>query len=236
MSSLLEVRDVYGGYGDSDILKGFSLEVEQNEIVCLIGPNGAGKSTAMKSLFGLVRISQGEITLRGRSLKGLSPSAVVRRGVGFVPQVANVFASLSIVENLEMGGFLSDASTQRAAMAHIFDLFPPLRAKKAQKASTLSGGMRQMLAMGRALMLAPEILLLDEPTAGLSPLYVEQIFQMLMKVRESGVTLVIVEQNARRALEISDRAAILVNGMTRRFDRASNLLNDEEIGSMFLGR
>ncbi len=236
MATLLKVSGVHGGYGDSDILKGFDLEVEDREIVCLIGPNGAGKSTAMKSLFGLVKVRAGDILLRGHSIKGLSPSEVVKLGVGFVPQVANIFGALTIRENLEMGGFLCDKVRRNQRMDRIFDLFTPLKDKRNQKAASLSGGTRQMLAMGRALMLEPEVLLLDEPTAGLSPLYVGQIFEMLMTVRESGVTLVMVEQNAQRALEISDRAAILVNGATRRFDRASTLLADKEIGALFLGR
>lgn len=232
--ALLEVDDVTGGYGEADILHGVSLRVEDGEVVAIVGPNGAGKSTAMKAVFGLVAIRQGRIRFRGEDVTGLSPDRIVRRGISYVPQTDNIFPSLSVDENLDMGAFLRRDGIA-AQKARIYDLFPPLQAKRRQPAGTLSGGQRQMVAMGRALMLDPGLLLLDEPTAGLSPKFMEQIFQIVRTVHATGVGILMVEQNAKQALALADRGYVLAMGRNRFEDRGQALLQNSEVAEMFLG-
>jgi len=231
---LLIMHEVRGGYGDADILHGVSLTVNPQEIVVIVGPNGAGKSTAMKAVFGLVKVRSGAILLAGEEITGWRPDAIVRRGVSFVPQVRNVFAEMTVQENLEMGAFLS-RSVREEEFERIYALFPDLKAKRHALAGSLSGGQRQMVAMGRALMLQPKLLLLDEPTAGLSPKYMEQIFQICRNVRDTGVAILLVEQHAKQALAFCDRGYVLATGTNRYEGTGQQLLNDPEIAQMFLG-
>lgn len=232
--SLLTAQDLYGGYGGGDILNGVSLRVDAGEVVVIVGPNGAGKSTAMKALFGLVNVRAGRVTFRDEDITRLSPDRIVGRGVCYVPQEANVFPSLTVLENLEMGAFIrkDDYSAQ---IERVFELFPPLKEKRGQAAGTLSGGQRQMVAIGRALMLDPEVLLLDEPTAGLSPKFIDLIFERIKGINASGVSILMVEQNARHALSLADRGYVLVLGANRYEDTGPNLLADREVAEMFLG-
>jgi branched-chain amino acid transport system ATP-binding protein len=234
VSAVLALEGISGGYGQADILHGVSLHVDPGEIVVVIGPNGAGKSTAIKAVFGLLRLSAGRITLTGRDITGLKTSEVVRAGVAYVPQSANVFPSLSVEENLEMGGFIRDDDL-RPRIREIYAMFPALEAKRRQAAGTLSGGQRQMVAMGKALMTDPRILLLDEPTAGLSPRFQDEILRVVRRIHEGGTPVLMVEQNARAALGIADRGYILVDGRNRREDRADRLLANPEVAQMFLG-
>lgn len=223
-----------GGYGDADILHGVSLRVEPGEIVVIVGPNGAGKSTALKAVFGLVKVRGGRIVLGGQDLTGKRPDQIVRAGISFVPQTENVFPTLTVEENLEMGAYLrnDDIAPQKA---RVFGLFPPLLEKRRQPAGTLSGGQRQMVAMGRALMLDPELLLVDEPTAGLSPLFMDQIFSILKAINHTGVAILMVEQNARQALAIADRGYVLATGQNRHEGTGRELLDDPAVAEMFLG-
>jgi branched-chain amino acid transport system ATP-binding protein len=232
--SLLTAEDLYGGYGGGDILNGVSMRVDTGEIVVIVGPNGAGKSTAMKALFGLVNVRSGRVNFRDEDITRLSPDRIVGRGVCYVPQEANVFPSLSVLENLEMGAFIrkDDYSAQ---IERVFELFPPLKEKRGQAAGTLSGGQRQMVAIGRALMLDPSVLMLDEPTAGLSPKFIDLIFERIQEVNASGVSILMVEQNARHALSLADRGYVLVLGANRHEDTGPNLLADREVAEMFLG-
>ncbi|WP_070987715.1 ABC transporter ATP-binding protein [Halofilum ochraceum] len=232
--SLLSAEALYGGYGGGDILNGVSMHVDAGEVVVIVGPNGAGKSTAMKALFGLVNVRSGRVTFRDQDITRLSPDRIVSRGVCYVPQENNVFPSLSVLENLEMGAFIrrDDYSAQ---IERIFELFPPLKEKRGQAAGTLSGGQRQMVAIGRALMLDPKVLLLDEPTAGLSPKFIDLIFERIQEINASGVSILMVEQNARHALSLADRGYVLVLGANRHEDTGPNLLADREVAEMFLG-
>jgi branched-chain amino acid transport system ATP-binding protein len=234
VSAVLALEGISGGYGQADILHGVSLHVDPGEIVVVIGPNGAGKSTAVKAVFGLLCLSAGRITLTGRDITGLKTSEVVRAGVAYVPQSANVFPSLSVEENLEMGGFIRDDDL-RPRIREIYAMFPALEAKRRQAAGTLSGGQRQMVAMGKALMTDPRILLLDEPTAGLSPRFQDEILRVVRRIHEGGTPVLMVEQNARAALGIADRGYILVDGRNRLEDRADRLLANPEVAQMFLG-
>lgn len=232
--SLLTAEELYGGYGGGDILNGVSLHVDAGEVVVIVGPNGAGKSTAMKALFGLVNVRSGRVTFRDEEITRLSPDRIVGRGVCYVPQEDNVFPSLTVLENLEMGAFIrkDDYSAQ---IERVFELFPPLKEKRAQAAGTLSGGQRQMVAIGRALMLDPKVLLLDEPTAGLSPKFIDLIFERIQEINASGVSILMVEQNARHALSLADRGYVLVLGANRHEDTGPNLLANREVAEMFLG-
>lgn len=232
--SLLVMENVTGGYGEADILHNVSLRVEPQEIVVIVGPNGAGKSTAMKAIFGLLRLRAGKIIFDGQDITNWKPDRVVRRGICFVPQTDNVFPSLSVQENLEMGAFVRDDDI-RPAMERVFELFPPLRAKRRQAAGTLSGGQRQMVAMGRALMLEPKLLLLDEPTAGLSPIFIDQIFEIVKQVNATGIGILMVEQNAKQALAIADRGYVMAQGANRHQGSGRDLLADREVAEMFLG-
>ena len=234
MTSTLELRDVVGGYGDTQILHGVSIADDPGEIVVIIGPNGAGKSTAIKAVFGLLQLSGGQVFLDGDDITNSAPDQVVRKGVCYVPQTSNIFPSLSVEENLEMGAFVRDDDiTPR--LAEIYDLFPPLLEKRRQTAGTLSGGQRQMVAMGKAMMLEPRILLLDEPTAGLSPKFRGEIFSIIKSVHAAGTPILMVEQNAKQALRIADRGYVLVDGRNKFTGTGRELLDDPEVAAMFLG-
>jgi ABC-type branched-subunit amino acid transport system ATPase component len=234
MSVLLEADGVVTGYGEVDILHGVSLLVEQGEIVAVIGPNGAGKSTLLKSVFGLLKLRKGRLLLEGNDATGLPPQKMVRHGVSYVPQSENVFPSLTIVENLEMGAFVS-SNGFKERVDEMFDLFPALAERPNIKAGSLSGGQRQMLALARALMLQPKLLLLDEPTASLSPKMVGDIFAKIHDINQKGVAILIVEQNAREALKLCHRGYILVMGRNAMEDTSQNLLHSEEVGRLYLG-
>jgi len=232
--SLLSVQNVVSGYGEMEILHGVSIEVHEGEIVTIIGPNGAGKSTLMKTVFGLIPTWEGRILFAGEDITRLPPERIVRRGLCYVPQENNIFPNLTVDENLEMGGYIREDNL-RDRMEEIYALFPDLAERRKTRAGKLSGGMRQMVALGRALMLEPRMLLLDEPSAGLAPLVVEMIFERIRAINERGVTVLMVEQNARRALEHSDRGYVLVDGRNRLDGSGKALLADPEIGRLFLG-
>jgi branched-chain amino acid transport system ATP-binding protein len=232
--TVLALDDVHAGYGENTVLHGVSLRVEPGEVVVVIGPNGAGKSTAMKAIFGMLTISAGRIVLEGAEITGLAPDRVVREGVCYVPQVGNVFVSLTVQENLEMGAYLRRDDV-RPRMAEIFAMFPDLAEKRREPAGSLSGGQRQMVAMGRALMLEPKVLMLDEPTAGLSPRYRGDIFETVKRINATGVPILMVEQNAKQALGIADRAYVLVDGENRHEGTGPELLADREVARLFLG-
>lgn len=231
---LLEARDVHGGYGGMNILNGVEMTLEADEVGVIVGPNGAGKSTMLKAIFGLLAISQGEILLRGKPIHNLPTNRLVERGMGFVPQEHNVFPSLTVKENLQIGAFLKPGNVKRM-LKQIYDFFPPLYDKRHQPAGELSGGQRQMVAMGRALMAEPSLLLLDEPTAGLSPLYMGEIFSQVKQINAAGVGVLMVEQNARQALAIADKGFVLAAGQNRFTDTGAALLADPDVARSFLG-
>jgi ABC-type branched-subunit amino acid transport system ATPase component len=232
--ALLDVRHVNSGYGEMTILRDVSIRADAGEVVTLIGPNGAGKSTLLKTIFGLLMPTEGRILFGDADITGLTPPSLVRRGMSFVPQVDNVFPSLTVQENLEMGAFVrSDGFAER--LEEMYTFFPTLRLKRKQRVGGLSGGERQMVAMGRALMLDPRLLLLDEPSAGLSPRLVEMIFEKIAEINQTGVALLIVEQNARRALRLSHRGYVLASGQVRLEGRGDQLLSDAEVGRLYLG-
>jgi len=232
--SLLAASDIYGGYGSVDILNGVSLIVEPGEIVTVVGANGAGKSTFIKALAGLVTIRSGTVRFNGNDITGIAPENAARIGISYVPQEHNVFTSLTVMENLEMGAFLrsDDYSDQ---LERIFTLFPRLRERRSQPVWQMSGGERQMVAMGRALMVEPKLLMLDEPTAGLSPLFMDQVFEQVKQINAMGIGILMVEQNAKQALAVSDRGYVLAMGRNRYEDRADKMLENKEIAEMFLG-
>ncbi len=232
--SLLDAREIHGGYGGADILHGVSLALDPGEIAVIVGPNGAGKSTAMKAVFGLLHVREGEVHFEGQDITNWAPEKIVGQGMCYVPQESNVFPSLTVHENLEMGAFIrgDDFSDQ---LTRVYDLFPPLKEKRQQKAGTLSGGQRQMVAIGRALMLDPRLLLLDEPTAGLSPHFIDLIFERIRAINEQGVGILMVEQNAKEALSFAHRGYVLVLGANRHEDTGPNLIDDPEVAEMFLG-
>jgi neutral amino acid transport system ATP-binding protein len=233
-SALLAVEDLVAGYvPEVDILTGVELTVREGEIVTVIGPNGAGKSTLIKSIFGLLPPRQGRVILRDEDLAGLRPHSITRRGMSYVPQLDNIFQSLTVEENLEMGAL--DTSRAETQMARVYELFPRLGERRTQTAGTMSGGERQLLAMGRALMPDPEVLLLDEPSAGLAPAFVEAIFAKIAEINEAGVTVVMVEQNARRALGMSDRGYVLDVGQNRFQGPGRELLEDPKVAELYLG-
>ncbi len=232
--ALLEVQDLKAGYGEMEILHDVSIQVDHGEIVSLIGPNGAGKSTLMKAIFGLVTPTGGTICFAGEDITGLKPHRIVPKGLSYVPQVENVFPSLTVEENLEMGAFLRKDNFQHR-LQEIYELFPVLARKRAQKVRELSGGERQMVAMGRALMLDPKLLLLDEPSAGLSPILVKMVFDQIKLINERGVSLLIVEQNAKEALKLSHRGYVLASGQKRFEGTGEEILANEEVGQLYLG-
>ncbi len=232
---ILEMKNITAGYTpEVDILHKVGISVNKGDIVSIIGPNGAGKSTLLKSIFGLLKPKEGKVLLRDKDITGLKPNRIAQNGVSYVPQVNNVFPSLTILENLEMGAFIrkDDYSKQ---MADIFELFPVLKERKDDKAGHLSGGQRQMVAMGRALMLNPEVLLLDEPSAGLAPIFVSSIFEKIREINATGVTIIIVEQNAREALKMSSHGYVLAMGKNVLDDEGKALLANEEVGRLYLG-
>jgi branched-chain amino acid transport system ATP-binding protein len=231
---LLDVRSVYGGYGGADILNGVDLEVGADEIVAIVGPNGAGKSTLMKAIFGLAAVRAGSIKFAGAEIAGLRADRLVRRGLGFVPQERNVFPTLTVRENLEMGGFIRREGIA-ARIEAVYEMFPPLREKRTQPAGQLSGGQRKMVALGRALMLEPRLLLLDEPTAGLSPRFTDLIFAKIEEINRGGAAVLMVEQNARAALMIAHRGYVLALGQNRMQGTGAELANDREVAKLFLG-
>jgi branched-chain amino acid transport system ATP-binding protein len=223
-----------GGYGGADILHDCTIGVEQGEIAVIVGPNGAGKSTAMKAVFGMLNIHQGSVQLDGEDITRLSPQDRVAKGMGFVPQNQNVFTSMSVEENLEMGAFIRrDDFTD--TMAQVFDLFPILKDKRRQPAGELSGGQRQQVAVGRALMTQPKVLMLDEPTAGVSPIVMDELFDRIIEVARSGIAILMVEQNARQALNIADKGYVLVQGRNRYTDTGAALMANPEVRKAFLG-
>lgn len=232
--SLLSARDVISGYGEMEILHDVSIDVREGEIVTIIGPNGAGKSTLMKAMFGLLRVWSGSVHFDGEDVTGLAPEQIVRRGICYVPQVDNIFPTLTVNENLEMGAYIRD-DNYRPQLEKVYDLFPDIADRRKTRAGKLSGGMRQMVAFGRALMLDPKMLMLDEPSAGLAPLIVELIFERIRAINEQGVTILMVEQNAKQALGYSDRGYVLVDGQNRAEGTGRDLLADPEIGRLFLG-
>jgi len=231
---LLEARDVVGGYGKMMILRGVTLGVEAGAIAVIVGPNGAGKSTALKAIFGLIPVQEGDVMLDGQSLAGLRADQMVTRGLALAPQTSNVFASLTIQENLEMGAF-QRRDDFSATLEKVYEIFPPLSERRTAQAGQLSGGQRQMLAMGRAMMSEPRVLLLDEPTAGLSPAFVEQTFNRILAIRDTGVGIVMVEQNAKQALSVADAGYVLASGENRHTGTGAELLADPEVRASFLG-
>ncbi|MCX7597068.1 MAG: ABC transporter ATP-binding protein [Fischerella sp.] len=232
---LLEVQNVHAGYiKDVDILQGVNFCVYPGELVTVIGPNGAGKSTLAKAIFGLLTPHTGTITFKGENITGLKPNQIVQRGMCYVPQIANVFPSLTVEENLEMGAFVRNAPLQ-PLKEKIFTMFPRLSDRRRQRAGTLSGGERQMLAMGKALMLEPSLLLLDEPSAALSPILVTQVFEQIKEINQGGTAIVLVEQNARKALEMAHRGYVLESGREAITGSGLELLNDPKVGELYLG-
>ncbi|MDE0942952.1 MAG: ABC transporter ATP-binding protein [Alphaproteobacteria bacterium] len=232
--SFLSGESMTGGYGGADILHDCTIGVEQGEIAVIVGPNGAGKSTAMKAVFGMLSIHQGTVQLDGEDITRLNPQDRVARGMGFVPQSQNVFTSMTVEENLEMGAFIrrDDISD---TMNQVFDLFPILKEKRRQPAGELSGGQRQQVAVGRALMTQPKVLMLDEPTAGVSPIVMDELFDRIIEVARSGIAILMVEQNARQALNIADKGYVLVQGRNRYTDTGAALLDNPEVRKAFLG-
>ena len=224
-----------GGYGTgADILHDCTVAVNKGEIAVIVGPNGAGKSTAMKAIFGMLTMRSGQVSIDGEDITNLSPQDRVAKGMAFVPQNQNIFTSLSVEENLEMGAFLREDDISET-MNQVFDLFPILKERRRQAAGELSGGQRQQVAVGRALMTQPKVLMLDEPTAGVSPIVMDELFDRIIDVAKTGISILMVEQNARQALEIADKGYVLVQGENRFTDTGSNLLSDPEVRKSFLG-
>jgi neutral amino acid transport system ATP-binding protein len=234
-TNLLEVNNVHAGYvKDLNILQGINFAIAPGELVAVIGPNGAGKSTLAKAIFGLLNPERGEIIFKGKNITGLKSDKIVRLGMCYVPQISNVFASLSVEENLEMGAFIRSGSLQ-SLKEQIYTMFPKLGTRRRQKAGTLSGGERQMLAMGKALMLEPDLLLLDEPSAALSPILVNSVLEQVKAINQTGTAIVLVEQNAKKALAMADRGYVLENGRDRFEGTGTSLLNDPKVAELYLG-
>jgi branched-chain amino acid transport system ATP-binding protein len=223
-----------GGYGSVDILHDCTIGVDSGEIAVIVGPNGAGKSTAMKALFGMLDLRSGKVAVHGKDITGLSPQDRVREGMAFVPQNRNVFTSMTVEENLEMGAFIREDDFSDT-MVQVFDLFPVLKEKRRQPAGELSGGQRQQVAVGRALMTQPQVLMLDEPTAGVSPIVMGELFDRIIEVARTGIAVLMVEQNAKQALEIADTGFVLVQGGNRFTDSGQALLENPEVRQAFLG-
>ena len=233
-ATVLELDRVTGGYGGAEIIHEVSITLGRGEIVVLIGPNGAGKSSVMNAVLGRLRIASGRVLLNGEEVTGTAPERVVRQGVCYVPQTANVFPNLSVNENLEMGAYIR-TDDFRPRMEEMYELFPPLAGRRGTPAGALSGGQRQMVAIAKALMVKPVVLLLDEPTAGLSPQFRGEIFAVVQDINAGGTPILMVEQNARQALGIADRGYVLVDGRNRMAGTGASLLADPEVGAMFLG-
>lgn len=231
---ILEARNIKAGYGGVEILHGISMGVDKAEIISIIGPNGAGKSTLMKTILGLLKPTHGKIIFDGHDITGLDPDKIVRRGICYVPQTDNVFPSLTVEENLEMGAFIRKDDF-RGRMKEVYGIFPDLKEAKRFRVRKLSGGQRQMVAMARALMLDPQVLLLDEPSASLSPRLVKLIFEKIVEINKSGVGILIVEQNAREALKLCHRGYVLAMGHKKFEDTGQALLSNEKVGKLYLG-
>ena len=232
--SFLIGESMTGGYGAADILNGCTIAVERGEIAVIVGPNGAGKSTAMKALFGMLKLRAGMVKLEGQDITGLTPQERVAIGMGFVPQTHNVFTSMSVEENLEMGAFLRKDDF-KDTIAQVYDLFPILKEKRRQPAGQLSGGQRQQVAVGRAMMTQPKVLMLDEPTAGVSPIVMDELFDRIIEIARTGIAILMVEQNARQALNIADKGYVLVQGSNRYTDTGEALMANPDVRRTFLG-
>ncbi len=228
-------ENMTGGYGPVDILHSCTIAVEPGEIAVIVGPNGAGKSTAMKAVFGMLTLRQGTVRLAGEDITTLSPQARVVKGMGFVPQTHNIFTSMTVEENLEMGAFIRQDDGIAGTMEQVYDLFPILREKRNQPAGQLSGGQRQQVAVGRALMTRPRVLMLDEPTAGVSPIVMDELFDRIIEIARTGISILMVEQNARQALEIAHKGYVLVQGRNAFTDTGKALMADPEVRKSFLG-
>ena len=233
--AFFEGNNMTGGYGDGpDIINSCSINVDKGEIVAILGPNGAGKSTAMKAMLGLLNLKSGSVVIEDQDITKFSPQERVQRGISFVPQTKNVFSELTVRENLEIGGFLRKDDID-IVINQIYELFPILAEKRDQVVGQLSGGQRQQVALGRALMIQPSVLMLDEPTAGVSPIVMDELFEHIVKVKKTGVAIIMVEQNAKQALSISDRGYVLVTGENKFEGSGKELLNDPEVRRSFLG-
>ena len=233
--AILDVQGLVGGYGKMTILNGTTFSVPAGSITTVIGPNGAGKSTVFKAIFGLLKLRAGKVVFKGRDVTGLSQRELLTAGICYVPQGRNIFPELSVRHNIELGGVAAKGIDLPGRIEAALDLFPALRRKSAQQASTLSGGEQKQLEIARSLLLEPKLVLIDEPSIGLSPLMVQQTFDLLKSLRDRGVTILMIEQNARSALEISDFGIVLELGQTRMVDKAERILNDPRIGQLFLG-
>jgi len=232
--SYLIGENMTGGYGGADILHGCTIGVEKGEIAVVVGPNGAGKSTAMKAIFGMLRLKEGRVLIGGEDITHLKPEERVIKGMGFVPQTSNIFTSMTVEENLEMGAFIRRDDIS-ATMEQVFALFPVLKEKRRQPAGELSGGQRQQVAVGRALMTQPKVLMLDEPTAGVSPIVMDELFDRIIEVARTGIAILMVEQNAKQALHIADKGYVLVQGENRYTDTGAALMANPEVRQAFLG-
>jgi len=232
--SFLIGEGMTGGYGGADILHNCTIGVEKGEIAVIVGPNGAGKSTAMKAIFGMLNLREGKVMMDGEDIGALTPQARVYKGMGFVPQTNNVFTSMSVEENLEMGAFIREDDIQ-GTIEQVFELFPILKEKRNQPAGELSGGQRQQVAVGRALMTQPKVLMLDEPTAGVSPIVMDELFDRIIEVARTGIAILMVEQNAKQALNIADKGYVLVQGANRFTDTGKALMENPEVRKSFLG-
>ena len=234
MTKFLSCTNMTGGYGGEDIIHGCDIEVDKNQIVVIVGPNGAGKSTAMKAMLGMISLKEGSLILDGSDISKLTPQDRVAAGIAFVPQTMNIFSELTVEENLEMGAFLRENNVKET-IEEIYNLFPAMKDKRNQLAGELSGGQRQQVAVSRALMTRPKVLMLDEPTAGVSPIVMKEIFERIITIKNSGVAIVIVEQNAKQALNIADFGYVLVGGENKFSGEGQALLNNQEVRKSFLG-